>query len=65
VRDRSSAQSFHLFGPTAKSLLRPVNRKTTLRFVGTKTWTVRLRPGTYRFYSDARRASRRHTFQVT
>ena len=64
VRDRSRRESFHLFGPTARSLLRPVNKKTTLRYVGTTKWTVRLRPGVYRFYSDARRASLRGSFRV-
>jgi hypothetical protein len=65
VRDRSSRQNFHLYGPTKLSLVRPVNRKTTIAFVGTKTWTLRLRAGTYRYYSDAPGGPRKRTFRVT
>jgi hypothetical protein len=45
VRDRSSSRNFHLVGPG-------VNRKTGKRFVGTATWDVTLKPGTYRYGSD-------------
>jgi hypothetical protein len=46
VRDRSTKDNFHLTGPG-------VNKKTSLRFTGTVTWTVTLRAGTYSFRSDA------------
>jgi plastocyanin len=45
VRDRSRAHNFHLIGPG-------VNRKTTVRFLGTVTWRLTLRRGTYRFLCD-------------
>ena len=46
VRDRSRVHNFHLAGAG-------VNRKTTRLGRGTFTWTVRLRRGTLRFWSDA------------
>jgi len=46
VHDRSKLQNFHLSGPG-------VARKTTLRFVGSRTWKLRLRAGTYAYRSDA------------
>jgi NitT/TauT family transport system substrate-binding protein len=45
VSDRSTKQSFHLKGPG-------VDRKTGIAKAGRTTWTVRFRPGTYRFFSD-------------
>jgi plastocyanin len=45
VRDSSKTKNFHLVGPG-------VNRKTTNAFVGTVTWTVKLKAGTYRYGSD-------------
>ena len=45
VRDRSTAHSFHLVGPG-------VNRRTSAAFRGTRTWAVKLRPGTLRWYCD-------------
>ncbi len=46
IVDRSSKQNFHLKGPG-------VDRKTTLKRAGKATWTVVLRKGTYRYFSDA------------
>jgi NitT/TauT family transport system substrate-binding protein len=46
VVDRSAKQNFHLKGPG-------VDRKTNLKKAGKATWTVVLRRGTYRFFSDA------------
>ena len=53
VRDRSRFHNFHLIGPG-------VNRKTTVGFVGTRTWQLTLQPGLYRFLCDphARRGMR-------
>jgi copper binding plastocyanin/azurin family protein len=45
VQDRSRRANFHLAG-------RGLNRRTTMRFKGRTTWTVRLARGTYRFGSD-------------
>jgi hypothetical protein len=58
VRDRSSARNFHLIGPGA-------NRKTTVRFRGTQTWTLTLRRGTYRFVSDPNARTLKGSFRVT
>jgi hypothetical protein len=46
VRDRSRAHSFHLAGAG-------VNRKTGVAFRGTRTWSVKLAPGTLRWYCDS------------
>jgi plastocyanin len=46
VRDRSRAHNIHLIAPG-------FNKKTTLRFVGTQTWRVRLaRTGALRYQCD-------------
>ena len=46
IVDRSAKQSFHLKGPG-------VDRKTNVKKAGKTTWTITLRRGTYRFFSDA------------
>ena len=56
VSDRSTKQSFHLKGPG-------VDRKTAIKKAGRTTWTVRFRPGTYRFFSDGS-AKIRGSFRV-
>ena len=45
VQDKSSLHNFHLIGPG-------VNKKTGVTFMGTQTWTVKLRPGTYTYRCD-------------
>jgi NitT/TauT family transport system substrate-binding protein len=45
VSDRSARQNFHLKGPG-------IDRKTAARQAAKVTWTVVLRKGTYRYYSD-------------
>jgi plastocyanin len=45
VRDLSSGHNFHLVGPG-------VNRKTSVAQLGTVTWNLTLRRGTYRFVCD-------------
>jgi hypothetical protein len=45
VVDRSRSRNFHLAGPG-------VDRRTGKAFMGTLSWTVQLRAGTYRFGSD-------------
>jgi plastocyanin len=58
VADKSSIHNFHVFGPG-------VNKKTTVPFVGTKTWTVRLKPGKYTFQCDIHAAvGMKGTFRV-
>lgn len=57
VRDRSRMHNFHLVGPG-------VNKKTGVAFVGTRTWTLRLRPGTYRFVCDPHRTRMKGSFRV-
>jgi plastocyanin len=58
VRDRSRIHNFHLRGPR-------VNKRTTVRFRGTRTWTLTLRRGRYRFVCDPHAARMRGSFRVT
>jgi len=58
VRDRSSMHNFHLRGPR-------VNKRTSVGFRGTTTWTVTLRRGLYRFVCDPHAARMRGSFRVT
>jgi plastocyanin len=58
VRDRSHMHNFHLIGPR-------VNRKTAVAAHGTKTWTLTLRKGTYRFRCDPHRSRMKGSFRVT
>ena len=48
VRDTAKTQNFHLTGPG-------LNRKTPVAGTARATWSVRLRPGTYRYRSDRNR----------
>jgi plastocyanin len=50
VKDTSSIHNFHLTGPG-------VNKSTTVPFTGTKTWTVKLKPGTYTYKCDIHASS--------
>ena len=45
ISDRSNVHNFHLTGPG-------VNVKTTVPFVGTKTFSITLKKGTYKFICD-------------
>ena len=57
VRDRSRFHNFHLTGPG-------VNRRTSVAFVGTQTWRVRIRKGaTYRFVCDPHAGQMRGSFK--
>jgi plastocyanin len=58
VRDRSKLHNFHLRGPG-------VNKRTTVGFSGTVTWTVTLRRGRYTFVCDPHRALMKGGFRVT
>jgi plastocyanin len=58
VRDRSAMHNFHLIG-------RGVNKRTTVRFRGSRTWLVTFRPGRYRFVCDPHARRMRGSFRVT
>ncbi len=59
VRDRSALHNFHLLGPG-------VNKRTTVRFRGTVTWTVTFRKGRiYRFRCDPHAARMKGSFRAT
>ncbi len=58
VRDRSKQHNFHLIGPG-------LNRKTPVPIMGTYTWRVTLRAGTFRFMSDPQAKRLRGSFTVT
>ncbi len=57
VRDRSDEHNFHLSGPG-------VNKSTSIGWVGTKTWRVRIARGTtYRFVCDPHAEMMRGSFR--
>ena len=59
VRDRSTMHNFHLFGAG-------VNKRTTVRFRGSTTWTVTFRKGrTYRFVCDPHATRMKGSFRAT
>lgn len=59
VSDKSSLHNFHLFGPG-------VNKKTTVPFMGTQTWTVKLKRGKYTYQCDVHAAAgMKGSFRVT
>jgi plastocyanin len=57
VSDKSSLHNFHLRGPG-------VNKATTVGFVGSKTFRVTLRDGSYRFQCDPHKSQMRGSFTV-
>jgi plastocyanin len=58
VADKSNIHNFHLIGPG-------VNKEITgIGFVGTKTVTVRLRKGTYRYICDPHLTIMKGSFRV-
>ena len=57
VQDKSDFHNFRLRGPA-------VNRATTVAEVATKTWTVKLRKGTYRYVCDPHATSMKGSFTV-
>ena len=59
VRDRSRMHNFHLSGLG-------VNKRTTVPFRGTTTWTVSFRKGrTYRFVCDPHAKRMKGSFRAT
>ena len=57
VADKSELHNFHLSGPG-------VNVKTAVGFVGTKSFTVTLKKGTYRFVCDPHATSMKGSFRI-
>jgi plastocyanin len=57
VRDRSGVHNFRLRGPR-------LNRATTVGAVQTRTWTVTLRRGTYRYVCDPHAGQMKGSFRV-
>ena len=58
IRDKSNIHNFHLTGPVSKMF-------TTVAFQGTKTVTLRLKPGKYTYVCDPHASTMRGTFRVT
>ncbi len=58
VSDKSDFHNFHLSGPG-------VNVKTSVGFQGTKTFSVTLKKGTYRFVCDPHATSMKGSFKVS
>lgn len=57
VSDKSSIHDFHLVGPG-------VNVKTSVTGTGTKTFTVKLKKGTYRFVCDPHASAMHGAFTI-
>ena len=58
IADKSNIHNFHLTGPG-------VNKSTSVGAVGTKTWTVKLKKGTYKFVCDPHASIMKGTLKVT
>ena len=58
VSDKSDFHNFHLSGPG-------VNVKTTVPATGSKTFTVTLKKGTYRFVCDPHAGNMKGSFKVS
>jgi hypothetical protein len=59
VRDRASIHDFHLSGPGVDKAI------TTVSFVGTKSVTVTLKQGTYRYQCDPHATIMHGSFKVS
>ena len=58
VHDKSNIHNFRLIGPG-------VNKLTSVVFVGTKKWTVKLKKGTYKFVCDPHATTMKGVLRVT
>ena len=58
VRDRASIHDFHLVGPGIDRVL------TSVGFTGTKSLTLKLKKGVYRYYCDPHAAVMNGSFRV-
>lgn len=59
VRDKSSIHDFHLTGPGINKVV------TSVSFTGTKTITVKLKVGRYRYVCDPHSFNMKGSFRVT
>jgi plastocyanin len=58
VQDKSNIHNFHLTGPG-------VNKKTSVAALGTTTWKVTLKKGTYKYVCDPHKTTMKGSFTVT
>ena len=59
VQDKATIHNFRLKGPG-------LNKSTTVPFMGTQTWKIKLKPGTYTYQCDPHAsAGMKGTFKVT
>jgi plastocyanin len=58
VHDKSNIHNVHLIGPG-------VNKLTSVPWVGTKKWTVKLKKGTYKFVCDPHASIMKGVLRVT
>ena len=58
ISDKSSIHNFHLTGPG-------VNKMTTVGGTGAKTWTLKLKKGTYKYVCDPHASIMHGSFKVT
>jgi plastocyanin len=58
IRDKSNIHNFRIKGPG-------LNKATGVSFVGTKTLTITLKTGTYRYVCDPHAATMKGSFKVT
>jgi plastocyanin len=58
IRDRAAIHDFHLRGPGIDRVL------TSVDFQGTKSYTLRLKKGTYRFFCDPHAGFMHGSFRV-
>ena len=58
VRDKSNIHNFHLRGPG-------LNKTSAVAYVGTKTFTLTLKKGTYKFVCDPHATVMKGSFRVT
>jgi plastocyanin len=59
VVDKSSIHNYHLMGPGVNKMI------TSVAFVGTKTVTITLKKGVYRFVCDPHASTMKGSFTVT
>ena len=60
IADKSSIHNFHLKGPNGYTKV-----LTTVRFVGTKTYLITLKPGLWTYICDPHRTFMKGSFRVT
>jgi plastocyanin len=58
IADKSNIHNFHLTGPG-------LNKLTSVGAVGNKTWTVKLKKGTYKYQCDPHASIMKGSFKVS